>query len=258
MLSIAPLSRTREMTLASHNRDQLPGSDAKRKRSGSCSRLSRFLTTDRFTWPGTVSRQQSRPISLPPCTIQLSQPVESSTVGDKSSNAGKERKNGLAAVLLIGPLGRRRALLNGAYSFVFIGVMHGAHAVFPLALVCGTFVLGHTFKGSRLAQVINWTAAIILVWLKERWYHEFTFERLLGEDFAGLDAFSGMHPWRLSFNLVILRIVSFNLDLHWAELERMESGAGWTSGQEVGGVALVRRRKVLSLSRFGVGITHND
>lgn len=117
----------------------------------------------------------------------------------------------------MGRLGRRRALLNTAVSIVFMGVMHGAHCLFPLALVCGAFTVGHTLKGTRLAQPATWILAIVLVWLKERWYRTFTFEELFGAAYERLDDFSGMHPWRLSFNLAILRIVSFNIDLHWAE-----------------------------------------
>lgn len=120
----------------------------------------------------------------------------------------------------MGELGRRRALLNAAVSVVFLTVLHGAHAAFPVALVCGAFALGHAFKGTRLAQPAAWVMAVGLIWLKEKWYGVLTFENVLGEGFAGLDRFRGLHPWRLSFNLAVLRIVSFNVDLHWAEVHR--------------------------------------
>lgn len=122
-----------------------------------------------------------------------------------------------------GELGRRRALLNAAVSAVLLAVLHGAHAVFPVALVCGAFALGHAVKGTRLAQPVAWTMAVALIWVKEKWYGALTFERVLGEGFAGLDGFRGLHPWRLSFNLAVLRIVSFSVDLHWAERERQRA-----------------------------------
>ena len=103
---------------------------------------------------------------------------------------------------------------------MFLAVLHGAHAAFPVALVCGAFAVGHAVKGTRLAQPAAWTMAVALIWLKEKWYGALTFERVLGEGFAGLDQFRGLHPWRLSFNLAVLRIVSFNIDLHWAERQR--------------------------------------
>lgn len=95
--------------------------------------------------------------------------------------------------------------------------MHGAHGAFPVALVCGAFAVGHAVKGTRLAQPVAWTTAVALIWLKEKWYRALTFEKVLGGGFARLDDFQGLHPWRLSFNLAVLRIVSFNIDLHWAE-----------------------------------------
>lgn len=136
--------------------------------------------------------------------------------------------------LPIGTLGRRRTLLNVAVSVVFVGVMHGAHGLFPVALVCGAFAVGHALKGTRLAQPVAWVMAVLLIWLKEKWYGVFTFENLLGVGLRGLDGFRGMHPWRLSFNLAILRMVSFNLDLHWAELHLRRGDSGSPVGKQVG------------------------
>lgn len=123
-------------------------------------------------------------------------------------------------------LGRRRVLLNIAVSIAFLGLMHGTHAIFPVAFVCAAFMVGHALRGTRLAQPVTWVMAVGLIWLKERWFRVFTFETLLGAGFAWLDQYQGMHPWRLSFNLAVLRIVSFNIDLHWAELQSVQgSGA---------------------------------
>lgn len=124
------------------------------------------------------------------------------------------------AFLPMGELGRRRALLNAAVSVVFLAVLHGAPAVFPVALVCGAFWVGHALKGTRLAQPGVWVIAVVYIWLKEKWYGLLTFEAVLGKGFAGLDGLQGLYPWRLSFNLVVLRIVSFSVDLHWAEVQR--------------------------------------
>ena len=129
----------------------------------------------------------------------------------------------------MGELGRRRVLLNVAVSIAFAGLMHGAHALFPVALVCTAYVVGHSLRGTRLAQPVTWIMAVGFIWLKERWFRVFTFETLLGAGFAGLDQYQGMHPWRLSFNLVVLRVVSFNIDLHWAELQSVQGGGASAS-----------------------------
>lgn len=128
--------------------------------------------------------------------------------------------------LPMGKLGRRRVVLNSAVSVAFLAVLHGAHAAFPVALVCGAFAVGHALKGTRLALPATWVMAVALIWLKEKWHGALTFEAVLGEGFAGLDALRGLHPWRLSFNLAVLRIVSFNVDLHWAELRRRSQAPG--------------------------------
>ncbi|CAM9625716.1 unnamed protein product, partial [Hapterophycus canaliculatus] len=157
-----------------------------------------------------------------------------------SGGAGAGAANALAAaspprttsmpLLPMGKLGRRRVLLNSAVSVAFLAVLHGAHAVFPVALVCGAFAVGQTLKGTRLALPATWAMAVGLIWLKEKWHGALTFGAVLGEGFAGLDGLRGLHPWRLSFNLAVLRIVSFNVDLHWAELRRRRSHAPGPAG----------------------------
>ena len=129
----------------------------------------------------------------------------------------------------MGELGRRRVLLNVAVSIAFAGLMHGTHAIFPVVFVCAAYLTGHTLRGTPLAQPVTWVMAVGLIWLKERWFRVFTFEALLGAGFAGLDQYRGMHPWRLSFNLAVLRVVSFNIDLHWAELQHVQGGGASSS-----------------------------
>lgn len=145
-------------------------------------------------------------------------------------------KNSLAAIAFLptGELGRRRVLLNAGVSAIFVGLMHGTHALFPIALVCGTFALGHALKGTRFAQPVVWMLAVFLIWLKERWYSLFTFEAIFGAGLAWLDGYRGMHHWRLSFNLVVLKIVSFNVDLHWAEQQQQQAKRSSAVSSSVG------------------------
>eukprot|EP00904_Undaria_pinnatifida_P013239 jgi/Undpi1/9045/HiC_scaffold_26.g11505.m1 len=156
---------------------------------------------------------------------------------DRDSALNKTEATGtprsLPPPIPMGELGRRRVLLNVAASVAFAGLMHGTHAVFPAGLVFAAFMVGHALRGTRLAQPVTWAMAVGFIWLKERWFHIFTFHNFLGAGYAGLDRFQGMHPWRLSFNLVVLRVVSFNIDLHWAELQSVQNGAtsAWI-GQE--------------------------
>ena len=145
----------------------------------------------------------------------------------KTKPTGSPRS--LPPLILTGELGQRRVLLNVAVSTGFAVLMHGAHALFPIAFVSATFMVGHALRGTRLAQPVTWAMAVGLIWLKERWFRVFTFETLLGGEFAGLDQYQGMYPWRLSFNLAVLRVVSFNIDLHWAEMKSAQSSGDSSS-----------------------------
>ncbi|CAM9190451.1 unnamed protein product [Discosporangium mesarthrocarpum] len=118
----------------------------------------------------------------------------------------------------MGELGRRRVLFDLAVSMIFLVVIHGAHAIFPISLACASFLVGHAVKGMRAGPAVTWTVAVGLVWVKEYMHSAMTFGSLVGVPWGFLDRYTGMYPWRLSFNLVLLRLVSFNMDLHWAWL----------------------------------------
>ena len=183
-----------------------------------------FSATVVLAYPGRISNNLYSPSM---CQAKVSNLAKTRPSGDGASCLSPKRegtsststpgRQSLQAFLPMGELGRRRALLNTIVSVAFGGVMHGTHCLFPLALVSGAFAVGHALKGTRLAQPATWILAILLVWLKERWYRAFTFGGLFGPLFSWLDVYAGMHPWRLTFNLAILRIISFNIDMHWAE-----------------------------------------
>lgn len=128
--------------------------------------------------------------------------------------------------LPMGRLGRRRLAFSIASSVVFLAVMHGYHAVFPVVLVCVSYSVGHLTKGTRWALPCTWATAILFIWIKEYYHGAISYKHLVWDQLAGLDTQRGLHPWRLSFNLAILRIVSFNVDLHWAEVDRRRRRRG--------------------------------
>jgi protein-cysteine N-palmitoyltransferase HHAT len=115
-------------------------------------------------------------------------------------------------------VGSLRTGLNLTVSMIFIFVMHGLHALFPLALASGSYILGKALAGTPLCVPVTWVYGLSLLWVKEYTYRGFVFGSVFGSVGDALDGrhLRGMHPWHLTLNLLVLRLISFNLDLHWA------------------------------------------
>jgi protein-cysteine N-palmitoyltransferase HHAT len=115
-------------------------------------------------------------------------------------------------------VGSLRTALNLTVSLIFIFVMHGLHALFPLALACGSYFLGKALAGTPLCVPATWVYALSLLWVKEYTYRGLVFGSVFGSVGDALDGrhLRGMHPWHLTLNLLVLRLISFNLDLHCA------------------------------------------
>jgi protein-cysteine N-palmitoyltransferase HHAT len=115
-------------------------------------------------------------------------------------------------------VGSLRTGMNLTVSLIFIFVMHGLHALFPLALASGSYFLGKALAGTPLCVPVTWVYALSLLWVKEYTYRGFVFGSVFGSVGDALDGrhLRGMHPWHLTLNLLVLRLISFNLDLHWA------------------------------------------
>jgi protein-cysteine N-palmitoyltransferase HHAT len=115
-------------------------------------------------------------------------------------------------------VGSLRTGLNLTVSMIFIFVMHGLHALFPLALASGSYFLGKSLAGTPLCVPVTWVYGLLLLWVKEYTYRGFVFGSVFGSVGDALDGrhLRGMHPWHLTLNLLVLRLISCNLDLHWA------------------------------------------
>lgn len=55
-----------------------------------------------------------------------------------------------------------------------------------------------------------------MVLFTNEWYHEYYTFKSLGPWFSFLDSFTGITRWHVSFNMIVLRMISYNMDLYWA------------------------------------------
>jgi hypothetical protein len=103
-------------------------------------------------------------------------------------------------------------------SLSYIAYLHGACVVFILAIAISNFAITKAFGGTRALPILIWTFNIGFL-VANRVYEGYRFSSF-GEQLAHLDQYRGVMRWQISFNFVILRMLSFSLDYHWARILR--------------------------------------
>lgn len=102
-------------------------------------------------------------------------------------------------------------------SVVFLIGLHGSFALHVLAAcVLHYMCTKAALKYRHLCPLVAWVVPSAL-WLLARIYDGFPFWKILpGLQF--LDGFSGPVRWHISFNLLVLRMISWSMDCHWSWL----------------------------------------
>ena len=109
------------------------------------------------------------------------------------------------------------------FGLVVIVVQHGWHSGVVLGISCGGYVLAKTFRGLSRNQflVLVYMYGLSIICLKEsyRLQHrpQFEFLRILFDRNYG-----GLYSWHVPANFLVLRVVSFMLDFHWASIAEQE------------------------------------
>ncbi|BBN05317.1 membrane-bound O-acyltransferase GUP1_2 [Marchantia polymorpha subsp. ruderalis] len=106
-------------------------------------------------------------------------------------------------------------------SLVYIVYLHGASVLFILAIALGNYYVVKFFGGTSVLPAVLWGYNLLFL-ICNRVYGGYRFSSF-GEPLAILDNYRGVMRWHISFNLVMLRLVSFGLDFHWAQLARIST-----------------------------------
>ncbi|ORZ37231.1 MBOAT, membrane-bound O-acyltransferase family-domain-containing protein [Catenaria anguillulae PL171] len=98
-----------------------------------------------------------------------------------------------------------------AFSLIFLTVAHGFHLLKILALLVINFAISKAAGGSKWNPLLTWTWNVGTLFLIE-WTKGFKF---LNPD-PEANVFGGIMRWDVTFNITVLRLISFNLDSYWA------------------------------------------
>ncbi|KAI5063101.1 hypothetical protein GOP47_0021648 [Adiantum capillus-veneris] len=139
-------------------------------------------------------------------------------------------------------------------SLVFIFYLHGACSFLMLTIAFGNFLLVKVMAGSSCLPPILWLYNMVFL-VSNRVYEGYSFSQI-GNKFAFLDSHRGVQRWHISFNFVMLRMVSFGLDYHWACISRA-STVDWEKHSKSCDICqsgaecyLKRQEKFLTLSSY--------
>ncbi|CAN1151613.1 Membrane-bound O-acyltransferase gup1 [Linum perenne] len=102
-------------------------------------------------------------------------------------------------------------------SLAYLSYLHGACTVYILLIASVNFVIVMIFARTKYFSSAIWIFNLSVL-LSNRLYEGYPFS-MFGEQWAYLDNFRGTFRWHICFNFVILRMISFGYDYHWANQE---------------------------------------
>ncbi|KAG8708226.1 glycerol transporter [Ceratobasidium sp. 395] len=116
------------------------------------------------------------------------------------------------------------------FSLLMLAGLHGTSALKILV------ILGANYWISRLKMpIVTWIFNAFVLFVSN-WYEGFRFGDIHGA-LASLDNVPGFYPrWHISFNITMLRLLSFNMDYYWASKH--------TAGREEPGTAMTHKQRV--------------
>ncbi|GLC54156.1 hypothetical protein PLESTB_000829800 [Pleodorina starrii] len=115
-------------------------------------------------------------------------------------------------------------------------VLHGACALYVISLAGGSYILSRRLAGSRYGLLVVWAYACGTL-LLARLTEGLAFAQI-SPSLASLDRHRGLLRWHIHYNLVVLRLISFAADMHWARRgggKRLRPAAGTAEGRGGGG-----------------------
>ncbi|GAV78016.1 MBOAT domain-containing protein/gag_pre-integrs domain-containing protein [Cephalotus follicularis] len=99
-------------------------------------------------------------------------------------------------------------------SCVYLSYLHGACIIFILVIASLNFLLVKIFVRTKYFSFVLWIFNTSFL-LCNRVYEGYPFSSF-GHRWASLDNFRGTFRWHICFNFVLLRMISFGYDYHWA------------------------------------------
>ncbi|XP_038990830.1 membrane-bound O-acyltransferase gup1-like isoform X2 [Hibiscus syriacus] len=99
-------------------------------------------------------------------------------------------------------------------SLIYLSYLHGASILFIFLIATANFLLVKIFAQAKYFAFLLWMFNIVFLFCN-RIYEGYPFSKF-GAQWEYLDNFRGTFRWHICFNFVVLRMISFGYDYHWA------------------------------------------
>ncbi|KAJ2742306.1 glycerol transporter [Coemansia sp. BCRC 34301] len=110
------------------------------------------------------------------------------------------------------------------FATAFVVGLSGVSTVFILAIALGNYLLAKRLGGRRWAPAAFWVYNMAVLFANE-YYKGYEFGHM-AESLAWLDEWRGvLRRWDVTFNITMLRMVSFAMDYHWRVEQEIELSA---------------------------------
>lgn len=111
-----------------------------------------------------------------------------------------------------------RRIFLALFTMIYVLALHGSNSIKLILILALNYTLAKVCAGQRVyAPLIIWTFGIGTLFLVH-WNEGLPWSVWLPA-FSFLDNYTGLLPrWQINFNISMLRLVSFAMDLHWARL----------------------------------------
>ncbi|KAF8650593.1 hypothetical protein AX16_005178 [Volvariella volvacea WC 439] len=104
---------------------------------------------------------------------------------------------------------------NLAFSILMLLGLHGTSIIKILLILTTNYVIGKACRGHMLGPILTWIFNAAVLFANDI-FDGYRFGALMPA-LESLDSWQGIYPrWNLSFNITMLRLVSFNMDFYWA------------------------------------------
>ncbi|KAG2031729.1 MBOAT, membrane-bound O-acyltransferase family-domain-containing protein [Suillus americanus] len=101
------------------------------------------------------------------------------------------------------------------FSALYLTGLHGTSVFKIVFILTANYWIAKTSRGLRIGPLLTWIFNVLILFANETYggYQYASFHPSL----EVLDAFQGIYPrWHISFNITMLRLISFNMDYYWA------------------------------------------
>lgn len=135
---------------------------------------------------------------------------------------------------------RHRMMYILAFSVLFLAYLHGVCALHVLLLVTANWALSQVLigKSRRISMACVWISnLVLLVVIRITDGFLFTSPGFFAE-------YRGVFRWEICYNLTMLRMISYSMDMLWRETEE-EAGARHTGASSCEDARRIRREKAL-------------